>query len=134
VNQPVSLAVNGIGGVPNGSLAPSPAVFLNQNINSTSTLLSVTLINSGTAPLTAIVASIIGADAGFFAIAQQSNSCGSSLAATSSCFNYVTFTPTAGTNYAAMLSACDKRERFDARSVQKQRCAKSAVTDFPFNV
>ena len=107
VSQPVSFAVTGIGGVPNGSLAPNPAVFANQNINSTSGPLAVTLTNTGTATLTGIVPSITGAEASAFGIFAASNACGTSLAAASSCYIYVTFTPLAGTNYTATLSVAD---------------------------
>jgi hypothetical protein len=103
VNQPVSFAVTGIGGVPIASLAPNPLVFPNQNINSTSASLAVTVTNSGNAPLTGIQANITGANASEFEPANGPSPCTGSLAAGSMCNIYVGFTPLAGTNYSATL-------------------------------
>jgi hypothetical protein len=107
VNQAVSFAVTGIGGVPNASLSPNPVVFPNQNINSTSTPMAVTVTNTGTAPLTGIQANITGANAAEFDPGNGPNACSGSLAAGSMCNIYVTFTPLAGTNYSATLSVAD---------------------------
>ncbi len=104
--QTAQLTGTGVGS-PIAALAPSPVVFPDQNINSTSAVLSVTLTNTGNAPLTGIVPTIIGVNASDFAINPASNACGASLAPGSSCFIYVTFTPTAGINYSATLSVAD---------------------------
>jgi len=110
LNNPGSTATVALSGFvsgPNATLSPNPVVFANQNVNTTSAATAVTLSNTGNEPLTGIVVSLTGTNPSDFAIMPASNACGSSLAASSSCFIYVTFTPQTATNYAATLSVAD---------------------------
>jgi hypothetical protein len=107
VNQAVTFAVTGTGGVPIASLPPNPIVFPYQIVNSTSVPIAVALANSGTVALTGIVPSLTGTNPSDFAIATGPNACLTSLAAGSTCFIYVTFTPQAAINYSATLSVAD---------------------------
>ena len=66
-----------------------------------------TLSNSGNAALTGIVPSITGANPADFAIATGANACGSTLAASSTCIIYVTFTPASAAGFTATLSVAD---------------------------
>jgi len=84
--QTVSLGGAGIG--PTASLAPSSLTFGGQNVGTASAAQNLTLTNSGTAALT--IASIALSGSGDFA---QTNNCGATLAAGSSCTVNVTFTP-----------------------------------------
>lgn len=82
----VSLSGNGVEAVVTAS--PSAVVFGNQNVNTTSGAQTVTLANSGNLATSVASAS---ATAPFQIV---SNTCGSSLAAGSSCTYKVTFAPT----------------------------------------
>jgi len=64
----------------------------------------VTLTNVGTTALTITGKAITGTNAGDFA---QTNTCGSSLAASASCTFSVTFKPTASGTRTAALSVTD---------------------------
>jgi hypothetical protein len=98
--QAVSLSGSGTSGSsPTVSLSPGSLTFASQNVGSTSTAQSVTLSNSGHAPLsiTSIAAS------GDFA---ETNTCGTSVAAGANCQIAVTFTPTvAGSRTGAVTIA-----------------------------
>jgi hypothetical protein len=99
--QAVSLSGSGTSGSsPVVSLSPSSLTFASQNVGSTSTAQSVTLSNSGHAPLsiTSIAAS------GDFA---ETNTCGTSVAAGANCQIAVTFTPTATGSRAGAVTITD---------------------------
>src|SRR5258706_33159 len=84
------------GAAPTASLSPTSLTFASQNVGTTSAAQTITLSNGGTAALsiTSIAAS------GDYA---QTNNCGTSVAAGSSCSISVTFTPTAvGTRTGAI--------------------------------
>ncbi len=81
-------SLSGTGTAPAASLSPTSLVFASQALGTRSSPQSVTLSNPGTATLT--ISSI--AVSGDFS---QTNTCGTSLAANSSCTISVTFTPTA---------------------------------------
>jgi hypothetical protein len=91
-------------------LSLSPAVSLSANslsfgselVSSTSNAQSVTLTNGGDAALTVSI-SITGDF-------EQTNNCGSSVAAGGSCTINVTFTPTAGGNRSGMLTITDNND------------------------
>src|SRR5204863_9322519 len=70
----------------------------------TSTAQAVTLSNSGSAALSITGIAITGTNSGDFG---QTNNCGSSLAAGSSCAINVTFTPTATGTRNATLTVTD---------------------------
>jgi hypothetical protein len=89
------------------SLSPTSVTFASQQVNSTSGAQTVTVTNSGTAPLTISGISLAGTNPGDFA---QTNTCPVSpatLAASANCTVSVTFTPTAGGSRSASLSVAD---------------------------
>jgi hypothetical protein len=96
-NSEVSVFVN----QPVAAFAPRALKFANQGIDTTSPEQSVTLTNTGAAPLA--IASI--ASAGDFA---QTNDCGSSLSIGNACTANVTFGPTVDGPRAGMLTFTDK--------------------------
>jgi hypothetical protein len=125
VRQPVWLAVAGAamlvllwagcgggGGSVSTGPPPAPAVaisptsltFSSENQGTTSPVQSVTLSNSGNAALSITGISVGGASSGDF---QQTNSCGSGIAAGGNCSIGVTFTPTATGSRSATLSIGD---------------------------
>ena len=89
------------------TLSPSSLTFASQAVSSTSPAQSVTLTNSGGAPLTITGVSVTGANPGDFA---QTNGCPLSpttLAAGASCTINTTFTPSAPGSRSASLSVTD---------------------------
>jgi hypothetical protein len=89
-------SLSGTGTVPVAGLSPS-LTFGNQTLNTTSGSLSVTLNNTGNAPLNI---SSIGAS-GSFAVSTGASACSTftPVAVSGSCYIYLTFTPTGvGTN------------------------------------
>jgi hypothetical protein len=86
------------------SLAPGTVSFGNQNLGTSSSPQPVTLTNNSGAALTGISVSVTGTNSGDFG---QSNNCGTSLAANSSCTINVTFTPGALGSRGATLSVTD---------------------------
>jgi len=89
---------------PSASLAPANVPFGNQAVSTTSGQQPVSLSNNGNAPLTITGISITGIDITDFG---QTNNCGSSLAAGSSCTINVTFTPGALGARGATLNVAD---------------------------
>jgi YVTN family beta-propeller protein len=85
---------------PVAALSPSTLTFSSQLVGSSATQ-SVTLTNSGSAPLTITSIGFTGTNASEFT---QNSTCGSSLAGGSSCTIDVTFTPTAGGSGSATAS------------------------------
>ncbi|MBV9607970.1 MAG: choice-of-anchor D domain-containing protein, partial [Acidobacteria bacterium] len=96
----VSLAGTGVAAVMSLSTGGGTLNFPNQLVNTTSAPRTVTLTNTGNAPLT--VSSIVAS--GDFA---QTNSCGSALGINASCIVSVTFTPTAMGPRVAALTLTD---------------------------
>jgi len=108
-DSPESVALSGTGTtpVPVVSLNPASLSFGNQLIGTTSAAQTVTLTNSGMAPLTISGIGISGTNAGDFA---QTNTCPispSTLAAGSKCTISVTFSPTATGGRTASVSITD---------------------------
>ena len=94
--QTILLAGTGILG-PVAGLSPATLTFTNTSVGATSAPLAVTLSNTGSAPLN--IANV--ASSGDFA---QTNTCGASVAAGTSCTLSVTFTPTAnGNRYGSVI-------------------------------
>ena len=89
---------------PVAGLSPTTLGFGNQTINTTSAPQTVVLSNTGNAPLTITSITITGTNASSFA---QTNKCGGSVAAGSSCSISVMFAPSATGAAAAMLSVAD---------------------------
>ena len=81
-------------------LTPVSFDFGNQNVGTTSTAQNSTLTNVGTSPLTITKIGITGVNAKQFA---ETNNCGSSLPAGSSCTIASTFSPKIGGSLAATL-------------------------------
>jgi ASPM-SPD-2-Hydin domain-containing protein/centrosomal CEP192-like protein/HYDIN/CFA65/VesB family protein len=99
----------GVGGQPaaataTATLSPSSLSFGNQNIGTTSPSQAITLSNTGASSLSISSIAITGTNAGDFS---ETNNCGSSLAANSSCTIDVTFKPTAAGTRAAALAVTD---------------------------
>ena len=96
--QSVTLRGTGLG--PAATLSPSSLTFAGLTVGSTSSAQGVTLNNTGGAALA--IASIVAS--GDFA---QTNNCGSSVAAGTSCTINVTFTPTAAGTRSGSLTITD---------------------------
>lgn len=88
---------------PVASLTPAAVVFSSTTVGSSSAA-TATLSNTGNAALTISGISITGANPSDFA---ETSTCGSSLAAGSSCTISVIFTPASATTFAATLSVAD---------------------------
>ena len=98
--SPQTFDVNGTGVAPVVSLSPSTLTFSGQVLNITSPPQTVTLSNTGDAALT--ISSI--AASGNFA---QTNTCGGSVPAGSSCAISVTFTPAKGGTLSGAITVTD---------------------------
>jgi hypothetical protein len=111
-DSPQTFALTGWGGtvVPVASVSPASLAFGNQNAGTTSASQPVTLSNTGSAALT--IASI--ATTGYFG---QTNNCGGSVAAGSSCTINVTFTPNTAGPFTGTLTISDN-SNMEARSTQ----------------
>jgi hypothetical protein len=99
--QLVSLQGTGI----SASLSPSPLVFGAQDGGTTSAAKSITLTNYASTALSISSVAIGGANARDFTI--RTTTCGSSLAANSSCTYNITFTPSVSGAESATLSVND---------------------------
>jgi glucuronoarabinoxylan endo-1,4-beta-xylanase len=89
VSVNVPLSGTGGAGVPGISLTPAAITFGAQLVSTSSTAVTVTLLNNGTAPL--VISSIAMASGVNFS---QSNACPGSVAPNASCTINVTFSPT----------------------------------------
>jgi hypothetical protein len=106
-DSPQSVALSGTGTAPGVSLSPSSLSFGSQVVGKASAAQSVTLTDSGTAPLSIGSVAVSGTNAGDFA---QTNTCptgASTLAAGASCTISVTFTPGATGARSASLQISD---------------------------
>jgi FtsP/CotA-like multicopper oxidase with cupredoxin domain len=100
VNPTLTVTLSGTGTVAAATVTPTSLAFGNVPLATTSTAQGVTLTNTGTSPLTVAI-SLAGANPGDFA---QTNACGTSLAAGSSCSISLTFHPTlAGARSASLV-------------------------------
>jgi len=98
-NSPQTVTLSGTGLAPVVNLSPTTLTFGEQAISTTSQPQTVTLSNSGNGALTPFTITVSGDFA-------QTNTCGSSVAATGSCTINVTFTPrNAGTRNGALTIA-----------------------------
>lgn len=103
-DSPQKVALSGTGTAAAVKLDQSKLDFGNQTVNTASASQSVTLTNSGTAPLTITGVSLGGTNAGDFS---ETTSCTGSVAPGDSCVTTVTFTP-ADTGYrTATLTFAD---------------------------
>jgi hypothetical protein len=87
------------------SLVPTSLTFGPQTINTTSSPQTVTLTNTGGAPLTLSSIGITGADVNDFAV--EKNTCSATLAPNAYCQVSVTFTPLAVGSLSAAVSITD---------------------------
>jgi len=92
------------GSFPGITSTPSSVTFSQQEISTTSAAQSVTLTNSGQAPLAISKVSIAGTNATDYA---ETNTCGATLPVNASCQVDITFTPTAQGTRTAALSVTD---------------------------
>jgi len=106
-SSPQTASLSGTGTAPSGAvtLAPSTLSFGNVNLNTTSPAQTATLSNTKTTTLTITSVTFTGPNATDFA---QSNTCGTSLAATTgTCTISIKFTPTTTAAESAMLTVTD---------------------------
>jgi hypothetical protein len=99
-SSPLNFTVTG----PIVSLSPTSLAFFNQPTDMTSGAQTVTLRNTGSAALSITSLAFTGTNASDF---DQSNTCGSSLAAGTNCTIAVFFTPSVAGTEAASLSIAD---------------------------
>jgi len=90
-------------GSPVANLSASTVTFAGQTVGTTSSAVTLTLDNAGTAALNIAGISIANANGQF----AQTNTCGASLAAGANCSIYVTFTPTQAGSMTASLNVAD---------------------------
>ncbi len=102
--QTITLRGTGIAPVPAVSLSSLVLTFGNQLVGTTSASQQVTLNNTGYAPLAITSIAVTGTSASDF---NQSNTCGSSVAAETSCTINVTFDPTATGTRTAFVTITD---------------------------
>src|SRR5207245_2184043 len=90
------------------TLAPANLAFGTQRVSTPSPVQTVTLTNSGTAPLSIATALLGGANAGDFALASGTTCInGATLAAGANCVLNLTFTPTAASARTATVTITD---------------------------
>ena len=100
----VALSGTGIAAAPIAALSPGTLAFANTPVGSTATSQTLTLSNTGNAALSITGITVTGANPTDFA---ETNTCGTSLAASSTCSISVTFTPASATSFAATISVAD---------------------------
>jgi trimeric autotransporter adhesin len=100
-NQVASFSFRGSGGVTSVSLSSSSLTFAARDIGTTSIPQTVTLTNTGDAPLTISGETFSGANVGDFPI--EANTCGSSLAGGANCTLTISFDPMASGTRSAIL-------------------------------
>lgn len=91
-----NVTLSGRGVAPSATRSPTSLAFGNQKVNTTSAVKVVTLNNTGIGSLSFTSATITGNNANNFAV--QSHTCGTSVAAGTSCTINVSFTPLVGGN------------------------------------
>jgi hypothetical protein len=102
--SPQKVPVSGTGLAPVVSLNPTSLTFADQAISSSSASQSITLTNTGQAPLTITSIALAGANPGDFSL---SNNCGTSLAVNASCSITATFMPAAAWSRTAAIMMTD---------------------------
>ena len=97
--------LSGFGVMPQARLSPASLSYSAQDVGTSSAAQSVTVANSGNAPLTISSASIVGPNASDFRI--SSSGCGAPISAGTSCSMTVVFTPTSFGSRGATLQLVD---------------------------
>src|SRR2546428_781114 len=106
--SPQSVSLAGTGIAPAVTLAPTNLAFGTQRVGTPSPVQTVTLTNSGTAPLSIATVVLGGANAGDFALASGTTCInGATLAAGANCVLNLTFTPTAASARTATVTITD---------------------------
>jgi hypothetical protein len=100
LGSPQTVQLSGTGTTSALALSPASLSFGNQAVGTTSTPSPVTVMNTGTSPLTFSSITASGAFA-------ETNNCGASIPASTSCTVNVTFTPTAGGATTGALTFID---------------------------
>ncbi|MBV9808688.1 MAG: choice-of-anchor D domain-containing protein [Solirubrobacterales bacterium] len=126
-DSPESVSLSGTGTAPTVALAPSSLTFGSQLVGTTSGAQTVTLTNSGTAPLTVSSISVTGANAGDFAEANSCPIAPATLAVNGSCTISATFAPTAAGGRTAAIQVADSA----ANSPQTVSLSGSGVAQAP---
>ncbi len=108
-SESLSVSLTGTGTMPTVSLGvPGPYIFGNQNVNTTSAPVALTVTNSGSGPLTISSVALTGATADFTVVASTTTcKSGTAVAVGSSCTIYVTFNPLAVNTFNANLVITD---------------------------
>jgi len=102
--SPQTVALTGAGAVPLATLSATSVTFPATLQGSTSSPLTVTLTNSGSATLTISTITLGGTNAANFG---ETNNCGLTLSAGSSCTISTTFSPATTTTYTATVTVTD---------------------------
>ena len=103
-SSPQSVNLTGTGSAPLAGVTPASLTFNSQNVGTTSVAQTLTLNNTGNTSLTITSIALTGTNSADYA---QTNTCGSSVAASSSCTLNLTFTPTAAGTRTATLTLTD---------------------------
>ncbi len=130
-NSAQSISLNGVGTAaeaPITSLSPTTLTFPSTAVGSTSAPQTLTLANTGNAPLNISAVTLVGANPTNFAI--STNTCGATLAASATCFISVTFTPSATSSYTASLSVTDNATSSPQTATLSGTGISSSSTDF----
>ena len=101
-DSPHAVTLTGTGTQPGFSAAPNPVAFADQVVATSSTEQTMTVTNTGTAPLDVSAVSLTGDHADQFA--KGANTCDSPVAPAATCTVTVTFTPTSPGDKTAQLS------------------------------
>jgi hypothetical protein len=104
VGSPQTVSLSGTGTAPAVGLSPASLSFESQPVGTTSTVQTITVTNTGGAPLQIASFTVTGAAADDFA---ETETCGSSVAAGTPCTIAVMFTPSAYGSRLATLSITD---------------------------
>lgn len=105
--SPQTTTLSGTGtaaATPTATLSPSTLSFGSETVNGTATAPALTLSNTSSVPLNISGVTIGGANPSDFA---QASTCGSTLAANTSCSITVTFTPLSAAPFTASVSVAD---------------------------
>jgi hypothetical protein len=105
--QSIALVGNGTASATPAATLTPPTLTFTSTTGVTSASQVATLANTGTATLNISGITIAGTNPADFAIATGTNACGATLAASSSCSIYVTFTPASAATFSATLSVAD---------------------------
>ncbi|MGA2076311.1 MAG: choice-of-anchor D domain-containing protein [Terriglobia bacterium] len=107
----LTVSLTGTGVAPEASVSPTALVFGNQALGSASSPMALTLSNTGSPPLSVSSFAMSGAFS-------ETNTCGNSVAANSSCAINVVFTPTAPGPQTGTLTITDNSNYVPGGTIQ----------------